>query len=104
MGKTNNKRVERLIFQCLITAKSPTKEEAMKIANHKRFRRNLYMVGDMCRVELTRISDCLSVFTVFNVYYINDLSFTERIRHFLGKVRTAALRKMGVSEVVVVVV
>lgn len=30
MGKTNNKRVERLIFQCLITAKSPTKEEAMK--------------------------------------------------------------------------
>ena len=67
MEKAKNKRVERLIFQCLITIKNPTREEAMRTANHERFRRKLYMVGDMCRVELTRISDCLSVFTVFIV-------------------------------------
>lgn len=97
------KREERLIFKCLVTKKNPSREEVMRIANHERFKQNLYMVGNMCRVELTQISDCLSVFTVFNFYYIDELSFTERIRHLLCKLRAAALRKMGASEVVVVV-
>lgn len=99
-----NRRIEREVFKCFITKANLSNEEKIKIANHERFRQNLFMIGDMCRVEMTQVSDSLSVFTVFNFYYINDLSLFDRIRHFLGKIRAAALRKMGISEVVVVVI
>lgn len=97
-------RRERLIFQAVVIGENLTNQEVARIANHERFKKKLFMVGDTCRVSVRRISDSASVFTVSNYYYIDDLSFGQRVRHLLGKLRTAAFLNMGISEVVVVVI
>lgn len=104
MKKTNEKTVEKEVFRCIITSTGLSRQEKIKIANRERFRQKLFLVSDLNRVELKELSDNLSVFTVFNIYNINHLSLSERVRHFIGKLRTAALRYMRASEVVVVIV
>lgn len=96
-------RRERIVFQAIVLG-AQTKEEAAHIANGERFKRNLFMVGNMCRTNMTKLSESTSVFTATNVYYIDDLSFLQLIRHLLCKFRAAALRKMGLSEFVIVIV
>lgn len=104
MKKTNEKTVEKEVFRCIITSPGLSRQEKIKIANRERFRQKLFLVSDLNRVELKELSDSLSVFTVFNIYNINHLSLSERVRHFIGKLRAAALRKIGASEVIVVIV
>ena len=96
-------RRERIIFQAIVLG-AKTKEEVAHIANGKRFKTNLFMVGNMCRRNVTKLSDSASVFTVTNVYYIDELSFFQRVRHLLYKLRATALRKSGLSEFVIVII
>ncbi|HJD76830.1 MAG TPA: hypothetical protein K8W04_12355 [Bacteroides reticulotermitis] len=97
-------RIERIIFQAIVTGDNLTIEDVTRMANHVRFRKKLFMVSDTCRVSVKRLSDSASVFTVVNYYYVDSLCLKERIRHYLGKLRTTALLNMGISEVVVVII
>ena len=97
-------RIEQIIFQAIVIGDNLTVEDVTRLANHVRFRKKLFMVGDMCRVSVKKLSNSASVFTVVNFYHVDSLRFTERIRHYLGKLRTAAFRNMGISEVVVVII
>ena len=98
------KRIERIIFQAIVTGDNLTVKDVTRLANHVRFRKKLFMVGDTCRVSVKKLSDSASIFTVVNYYHVNSLCFTERIRHYLGKLRAAAFRNMGISEVIVVII
>ena len=98
------KRIDRIIFQAIVIGDNLTIEDVTRMANHVRFRKKLFMVSDTCRVSVKRLSDSASVFTVANYYYVDSLCLKERIRHYLGKLRTTALLNMGISEVVVVII
>ena len=98
------KRTERVIFQAIVMGDDLSYQDIARMANHVRFKKKLFMVGNTCRVSVRRISDSASVFTVVNCYYVNRLCLKERIRHYLGKLRTTAFLYMGISEVVVVII
>lgn len=98
------KRIDRIIFQAIVMGDNLTDKDVARMANHVRFRKKLFMVGDTCRVSVKRLSDSASIFTVVNYYYVDNLCFKERIRHYLGKLRTTAFLNMGISEVVVVII
>ena len=97
-----NKRIERITFQAIVFGEKD-KNTIIKKANHERFKRNLFTVGDVNRMEINFGSD-FSVFTVVNVYNTDSLSFLQYLFHCVCKLRAAALRYMGVSEFVIVII
>ena len=98
------KRIDLIIFQAIVMGDNLTADDVLRLGNHARFKERLFMVGDTCRVSVRKLSNSASIFTVVNYYYINSLRFTDRIRHYLGKLRTTAFRNMGISEVIVVII
>lgn len=97
------KRFERTYMKVCIIGKL-TKEEALKKANHERFNNEPFMVDDMTRVENVEIESGVRVFTFIEVYFINNFFSKKYFRHLLCKLRTAALRYIGISPIVVITV
>ena len=92
------KRIDRIIFQAIVMGDNLTADDVLRLGNHARFKKKLFMVS------VRKLSNSASIFTVVNFYYINSLCFMDRIRHYLGKLRTTAFRNMGISEVIVVII
>ena len=99
------KRFERTYMKiCVVSPRNLSKEEALKKANHERFAYNPFMVGDMSRVEDLQTKSGMYVFTITEIYHINSLFSKKYIRHLFCKLRAAALRYMGISPIVVIVI
>lgn len=97
------KRFERTYMQVCVLG-DYTKEEASRKANHERFKNEPFMVDNMTRIESVEAESGVRVFTFVEVYFINNLFSKKYFRHLLCKLRTAALRYIGVSPIVVITV
>lgn len=93
-----------MVFQAIVISSDQSKENVYRLANIERFKHKRPMVDDVCRISVKPLSPNASVFTAIEVYYVDSLSLFKRIRHLLCKLRTAALRKIGISEAVVVII
>ena len=65
------KRIDRIIFQAIVMGDNLTADDVLRLGNHARFKKKLFMVGDTCRVSVRKLSNSASIFTVVNFYYIN---------------------------------
>ena len=64
------KRIDRIIFQAIVMGDNLTADDVLRLGNHARFKKKLFMVGDTCRVSVRKLSNSASIFTVVNYYYI----------------------------------
>ena len=65
------KRIDRIIFQAIVIGDNLTVNDVVRLGNHARFRKKLFMVGDTCRVSVRKLSDSASIFTVVNLSLIH---------------------------------
>ena len=45
------KRIDRIIFQAIVMGDNLTADDVLRLGNHARFKKKLFMVGDTCRVS-----------------------------------------------------
>lgn len=62
------KRIDRIIFQAIVMGDNLTADDVLRLGNHARFKKKLFMVGDTCRVSVRKLSNSASIFTVVNYF------------------------------------
>ena len=50
------KRIDRIIFQAIVMGDNLTADDVLRLGNHARFKKKLFMVGDTCRVSVRKLS------------------------------------------------
>ena len=80
-------------------------EDARSIVNRMKVKKCFPRLID-CGIiaEESILGDKLFEFKVFDFYTIKQLSFFQRVHHYLRKIKTAALSKLGIYPFVVVTI
>ena len=94
-------RIYRLLFVANVAAASESL--AREKARRELLRRDYRLTSDCFRIEVKEISPGLFECRAFDFYFIELLSFGERIRHLFFKFWTAALFNIGVVPKLVVI-
>lgn len=87
-------RVYRLLFIANVTAAD--EHTARDKARSEMMRRECVLTHDTFRIEVREVSEGLFECRVFDFYFVETLSFGERLRRLVYKVRAKALFYAGV--------
>lgn len=94
-------RVYRLLF--IANVWTADEHTARDKARSEMMRRECVLTHDTFRIEVREVSPGLFECHVFDFYFVEQLSFEERLRHLMYKVRATALFYIGVVPELVVI-